>query len=83
MRIARQTLPCGESDWAFCWKRLKTMAVEERVTKQPKATAFCHGNKAENIAVISKIVNLSVRIRQLKGGVLSVSNLLRKVPCRW
>ncbi len=58
MRIARQTLPCGESDWAFCWKRLKTMAVEERVTKQPKATAFCHGNTAENIAVISKIVKL-------------------------
>lgn len=83
MRIARQTLPCGESDWAFCWKRLKTMAVEERVTKQPKATAFCHGNTAENIAVISKIVKLICPNPPIKRGRFIRFKSLRKVPCRW
>ena len=35
MSTARQVRPCGESICAFCWSRLRTMAVEESVTMQP------------------------------------------------
>ena len=42
MSTEKSSLPCGDSDCAFCWRRLSTMAVEDREARKPYIMLCCH-----------------------------------------